>query len=191
MSDKAVALMVTWLLTLLIVASVVAIIVGCASAVTVDTVERLTVDAESSDDGYDREDYDPSSGICEGMSGTLDPYTGTEIDKCAVDHVVALKEAHESGAYDWDDDRRQRFNNDPRNLVASRSCVNSSKSDRDIAEWSDEWIARSSACGGGYSVTAEGRCFFAQTTVAVKGTWGLSVDEAEQAALVAALADCE
>ena len=60
----------------------------------------------------------------------------------------------------------------------------------DIAEWSDADIASSSACGGGYRVTAAGRCFLATTTVAVKSAWDLSVDQAEADALAATLTNC-
>ena len=57
--------------------------------------------------------------------------------------------------------------------------MNQSKGGDDIFEWSDADIASSSACGGGYTVTAAGRCFLALTTVAVKSAWGLAVDQAE------------
>ena len=141
--------------------------------------------------GYDRDDWGPhNSDICRGASGTPDPYTGTPIDTCNVDHVVALHEAHESGGWDWPASAKRQFSQDPDNHVASRACVNQSKGADDIFEWSDADIASSSACGGGYTVTAAGRCFLAVTTVAVKSEWGLAVDQAEADALSATLARC-
>lgn len=141
--------------------------------------------------GYDRDDWGPhNSGICREAVGSPDPYTGAPIDTCNVDHVVALHEAHESGGWDWPASTKRQFSQDPTNHVASRACVNQSKGADDIFEWSDADIASSSACGGGYTVTAAGRCFLAATTVAVKSDWGLAVDQAEADALSATLARC-
>ena len=143
------------------------------------------------DAGYDRDDWGPhNSGLCRGAVGTADPYTGTPIDTCNVDHVVALHEAHESGGWAWPSSQKQRFSQDPDNHVASRACVNQSKGGDDISEWSDADIASSSACGDGYRVTAAGRCFLASTTVAVKAAWGLAADQAEADTLSATLSVC-
>ena len=140
---------------------------------------------------YDRDDWGPhSSGICRGAVGSPDPYTGTPIDTCNVDHVVALHEAHESGGWAWTANTKQRFSQDPDNHVASRACVNQSKGGDDIFEWSDADIASSSACGGGYTVTLAGRCLLAQITVTVKSEWGLAVDQAEADAVSTTLAGC-
>ena len=143
------------------------------------------------DAGYDRDDWGPhNSGLCRGAVGSADPYTGTPIDTCNVDHVVALHEAHESGGWAWSVSQKQRFSQDPDNHVASRACVNQSKGGNDISEWSDADIARSSACGGGYRVTAAGRCFLARITVEVKSSWNLAVDQAEANALSQTLSGC-
>lgn len=142
--------------------------------------------------GYDRDEWGPhNSGLCSGAVGSPDPYTGTSIDTCNVDHVVALNEAHESGGWAWSDADKQRFSQYPDNHVASRACVNQSKGGADIAEWSDADIASSSACGGGYAITSQGRCFFARISVAVKAEWGLTVDQSEADALSRALARCD
>ena len=147
--------------------------------------------ASEKNGGYNRDDWGPhGSGLCRGAVGASDPYTGTTIDRCNVDHVVALHEAHQSGGWAWSSAKKQQFSSDASNHVASRACVNQSKSSHDIAEWSDARIASSSACGGGYSVTPAGRCFYARTTVEVKSAWGLSVDQTEQTVLAATLADC-
>ena len=140
---------------------------------------------------YDRDDWGPhNSGLCRGAVSTPDPYTGTPIDTCNVDHVVALHEAHESGGWAWPADAKQRFSQDPQNHVASRACVNQSKGGDDIFEWSDADVASSSACGGGYKVTLAGRCLLAQITVTVKSAWSLAVDQSEADALSATLAGC-
>ena len=143
------------------------------------------------DTGYDRDDWGPhNSGLCRGAVGSPDPYTGTPIDTCNVDHVVALHEAHESGGWAWTVNTKQRFSQDPQNHVASRACVNQSKGGDDIFEWSDADIVSSSACGGGYTVAPSGRCLLARITVTVKSAWGLAADQSEADALTATLAGC-
>jgi Protein of unknown function (DUF1524) len=55
-----------------------------------------------------------------------------------IDHVVALKEAWESGARTWSATNRQRFANDLGHgwtLEAVTDNVNASKGDRDPAAW--------------------------------------------------------
>ena len=147
--------------------------------------------APEHDANYDRDAWGPhNSGLCRGAVGAPDPYTGTPIDTCNVDHVVALHDAHESGGWNWPADTKRRFSQDPANHVVSRACVNQSKGGDDISEWSDADIAASSACGGGYTVTPAGRCFLASTTVAVKSAWGLTVDQAEADALSTTLSGC-
>ena len=171
--------------------SVPAVIVPSVSvpAASVPTVS-LPVVGEY-DAGYDRDDWGPhNSDLCRGAVGSPDPYTGTPIDTCNVDHVVALHEAHESGGWAWTANTKQRFSQDPDNHVASRACVNQSKGGDDIFEWSDADIASSSACGGGYTVTLAGRCLLAQITVTVKSEWGLAVDQAEADAVSTTLAGC-
>ena len=143
------------------------------------------------DAGYDRDEWGPhNSDLCRNALGGPDPYTGTAIDICNVDHIVALDEAHESGGWAWASTDKRAFSQDPSNHVASRACVNQSKGGDDIAEWSDTDIAGSSACGGGYKVTPAGRCFFASATVEVKSKWGLTVDQAEADELTRVLTAC-
>lgn len=53
-------------------------------------------------------------------------YTGM---KCPtnIDHVVSLKDAHESGGFNWPSSKRVRFANDKSNHVPSCKRINSSK----------------------------------------------------------------
>ena len=103
---------------------------------------------------YDRGDYEHDRAYLCDTSG-VDPYTGLTFDSsnCDVDHIVAAKEAHESGGYNWSVATRQQFGNDELNLVATRACVNRSKGSRDAAEWSG---LQSGACAGA-TLTTEGR----------------------------------
>lgn len=109
-----------------------------------------------------------------------DGLTWTVAGDVDVDHVVALKEAWESGARAWTASRRERYANDlayGRSLVAVTDDVNASKGDRDPAQWLPP---RSAA-----------RCRYATTWVLVKYRWRLSVDLAERDRLSSLLSgDC-
>lgn len=94
-----------------------------------------------------------------------------------IDHVVALAEAWDSGAWRWDARTRQRFANDldyPLSLIAVSASSNRSKSDRDPAEW----------------LPQRNRCSFAKAWVGVKYRWRLSVDATEKSALTRILRSC-
>ena len=85
-----------------------------------------------------------------------------------IDHVVALKEAWDSGAHAWSAVKRRAFANDlsdVRSLRAVTDSVNQSKGDRDPSNWMPP--SRSAWCG-----------YLADWT-AVKARWGLSMDESE------------
>ena len=91
-----------------------------------------------------------------------------------VDHIVALKEAYDSGAAAWSSTRKAEFANDPANLWCLDASVNLSKSDDDLAEWAGGSCAQ--------------RKHIATVTQQVKRTYGLSTDGAEQRAITTALA---
>lgn len=101
----------------------------------------------------------------------ISPYDGarwefpSDVD---IDHVVALKEAWDSGAWAWSDARRQAFANDltdRRTLRAVTDDVNQSKADKDPSNWmpplESYW------------------CTYLGDWVAIKVRWGLSMDESE------------
>jgi len=96
----------------------------------------------------------------------------TDVD---IDHVVALKEAWESGAYRWSALRRLAFANDlgvSWSLRAVTDNVNSSKGDRDPASWLPPHRAST--------------CTYLVGWVGVKLRWGLSVDATEKSAISSA-----
>lgn len=89
----------------------------------------------------------------------------TELD---IDHVVALKEAWDSGAWRWDDSVRVAFANDlsdPRTLRPITSAVNRSKSDRDPSNW--------------LPPHPDDVCRYVGEWVVIKLRWGLSMDQSE------------
>ena len=120
----------------------------------------------SQSSGYDRDNWSYDSSAARARLGcSRDEH---------VDHIVALKEAYDSGGSAWTFQRKREFANDPLNQWCLNARVNISKSDSDLAEWS----------GG----TCEQRKFIAERTRQVKAKYSLSIDPAERAANTAALA---
>ena len=101
-------------------------------------------------------------------------YSGAPVEM-QIDHVVALAEAWESGAWAWDEATRRAFANDRAHLVAVSSSSNASKAALDLAEWRP---VRSAWC-----VTAT-------ITAQVKAAYGLHVDPAEYEAIAEMLGAC-
>jgi hypothetical protein len=114
---------------------------------------------------------------CLVLRGTLhDPYTGRIIRfvrgqsssmDVQVDHVVALSDAWQKGAQGWDAGKRERFANDPLNLLAVDGRTNASKGDGDPATWLPPLKSY--------------RCSYVARQVAVKTKYGLWMVRAEQA----------
>lgn len=120
---------------------------------------------------------------CTVVSGTwYSPYDGatwTNPSDVDIDHVVALNEAWQSGAFSWSTQQRTNYANDltdNRTLLAVTDSVNQSKSDKDPTEWLP-------------SLTSY-RCTYLANWVAVKARWLLAMDEAELKAVRSGLAGC-
>ena len=101
----------------------------------------------------------------------LSPYDGarwSDKGNVDIDHVVALKEAWDSGAWAWTTSQRTLFANDlsdPRTLLAVTDSVNQSKSDKDPSNW--------------LPPLASYHCTYISDWVAVKARWKLSMDQSE------------
>lgn len=102
---------------------------------------------------------------CRVISGTLiDRYTGVteHVDAAGVDvdHLIALADAHRSGAWRWSRSQRVAFANDMQNLVATRATVNRLKGDNGPSEW---W-------------PPDGGCWYAERYLTIKTRYRLQVD---------------
>ncbi len=89
-------------------------------------------------------------------------------DQLNVDHVVALKEAWDSGAKDWDTARRVAFANDltkSLTLIAVSSSSNQDKADADPSNW--------------LPPNENDVCRYIAAWVVIKTEWDLSMDESE------------
>ena len=70
--------------------------------------------------------------------GSFTGKTYSNPKKLDIDHMVPLKEAHESGAYAWSKSKKRDYANDmshPEHLIAVASGANRSKGAKDPAEW--------------------------------------------------------
>ena len=106
------------------------------------------------------------------------PYTGerfTDPGDLHIDHVVPLAEAHESGAAEWDHQRKRRFANDPVNLRAVEAGENMSKGRRDPAQWLPD----------------HGRCAYIDQWAKIKIKHGLTMDAREREAVNRVEANCQ
>ena len=130
--------------------------------------------------------FTPGTHDCVVLSGTLaDPYSGATIafvrgqdtsSAVQVDHVVALSDAWQKGAQQWDGPTREAFANDPLNLLAVDGSLNQRKGDGDTATWLPP--------DKGY------RCAYVARQVAVKVRYGVWVTAAERDAMVRVLSGC-
>lgn len=130
--------------------------------------------------------YQPGTNDCVVESGVLDdPYTATTIQfqrgettsqMVQIDHVVALADAWNSGAWQWDTEQRLQFSNDPLNLLAVDGDANQDKG----AATFDQWVP----------ANPDALCDYAERQVTVKYKWGLAVTRSEHDALARALSEC-
>lgn len=96
-----------------------------------------------------------------------------------INHVVPLKEAWASGAHAWTPEHREAFANDltdERTLQAVSSGANRQQSDNDPASW--------------LPIDRDVACQFVSDWVAIKASWGLSMDEFERDVIAATLESC-
>ena len=99
------------------------------------------------------------------------PYDGvtqTDPAELQIDHVVALKEAHDSGAWAWGPDRLIAYGNDlddARSLRAVTGTVNNDKGDKDPSNW--------------LPPDPNDLCRYLADWTAIKARWGLSMDQSE------------
>jgi uncharacterized protein DUF1524 len=116
---------------------------------------------------------------CVVMAGLLnDPYTGQPIrfhrgtttsTLVQIDHVVALSDAWQKGAWRWTAAKRQNFANDSLNLIAVDGPTNESKGDGDAATW--------------LPPNRTFRCQYVARQTAVKAKYGLWMTAAENQAV--------
>ena len=123
---------------------------------------------------------------CVVLSGMLvDRYSGETINflrgnitsmAVQIDHVVALSNAWQTGAFKLSADQRKALANDPLNLFAVKGRLNSQKGDGDAATW--------------LPPLKSFRCAFVAQQIAVKAKYSLWVVPPEKAAMQLILEKC-
>ncbi len=123
---------------------------------------------------------------CVVESGTLiDRYSGETINfvhgnissmNVQIDHVVALSNAWQTGAFKLSAEQRRALANDPLNLFAVKGRLNSQKGDGDAATW--------------LPPLKSFRCPYVAQQIAVKAKYSLWVVAPEKTAMVNILAKC-
>jgi hypothetical protein len=123
---------------------------------------------------------------CVVLSGTLsDRYSGESINfvrgnvtsmEVQIDHVVALSNAWQTGAFQLTLAQRTALANDPLNLFAVKGRLNSQKGDGDAATW--------------LPPLKNFRCAYVAQQIAVKAKYSLWVVAPEKAAMLNILAKC-
>ena len=119
-------------------------------------------------------------------SGVLvDRYSGESINfvrgnitsmEVQIDHVVALSNAWQTGAFKLSADQRTALANDPMNLFAVKGRLNSQKGDGDVATW--------------LPPLKSFRCVYVAQQIAVKAKYSLWVTAPEKEAMVRILSVC-
>jgi len=130
--------------------------------------------------------YKPKTRNCVVLSGTLiDRYSGETINfvrgdvssmEVQIDHVVALSNSWQTGAFKLSIAQRTALANDPLNLFAVKGRLNLQKSDGDAATWVPPMKSF--------------RCAYVAQQIAVKAKYSLWVVAPEKAAMLAILSQC-
>lgn len=112
----------------------------------------------------------------------LDPYTGQPIlyshgsSRVDIDHVVALGNGWRSGAAYWTASKREKFANDPLNLLAVSASANRAKGDANAATW--------------LPLQAAFQCRYITLQIAVKSRYRLTITPEEKQTMETVLAQC-
>lgn len=115
---------------------------------------------------------------CVVESGTLsDPYSGNTyyftkkgssrlID---IEHVIALEQAWDGGAYDWSQEKREQYANDPLVLMVVDGPLNRQKGSDSISEWTPP--------------NTKVHCRYAQQTVEIAAKYDITISRDDYATL--------
>ncbi|MER6048573.1 HNH endonuclease family protein [Streptomyces sp. NPDC001793] len=170
-------------------------------------LDKLTVEASHSMNGYNREKYFGSwtkqygqcntrqvvlsrdgqrvtqDAMCRAIAGTwYSPFDGKTLDsalKVDIDHIVPLANAWRSGADTWTQDKRKQFANDLDNpqLIAVSAASNRSKGDQSPDQWAPPNV--------------DFWCTYSRAWTNVKYLYKLSVTQPEKGKIISMLNTCD
>lgn len=162
---------------------------GCGSATTRDTI--LARDLKDA----------VENPRCQVTSGTLtDPYTGRTIQfrrgrntssAVQIDHVVALLDAWESGARDWDQAKRVEYANSQDVLLASDGPANMAKGSGLDVNGTALYRSQNSGAPDIWMPDNKAyRCDYMAKRATIKSKWGLTMTPREKQQTVSVLSQC-
>ncbi|MCM2350045.1 MAG: HNH endonuclease family protein [Bacteriovoracaceae bacterium] len=100
------------------------------------------------------------------------PEVHTNPKKIDIDHVVPLKNAHDTGGAYWTKKEKETFANDPQNLVITNRSYNRKKGSKGV----DGWLP----------VHQEYACKYIKDWIIIKNKYGLKLTHQEQNTIKAA-----
>lgn len=107
---------------------------------------------------------------CRVIKGKWNDYYYPEVHTVStsvdIDHLIPLKHANDIGADVWTKDEKEKFANDPENLVVTNKIYNRKKGAKTIAEW--------------LPVHHEYACKYIAQWIRIKKKYQLHLSEAEQ-----------
>ena len=110
----------------------------------------------------------------------VDPYSGKSISSASdldIDHIVPLKYAAENGGQSWSEGEKEKFANDPDNLLATSAKENRSKGAKGPSDYMPPYKAY--------------RCQYSKSFVGVASKYNLSIQKKDLNVLNKTLSDCE
>ena len=105
------------------------------------------------------------------------PETLLEAKLVDIDHVVPLKHAHGVGAASWDSLEKEKFANDPENLVITNRSYNRQKGAKRI----DQWLPRH----------RDYACKYVSDWVKIKKKYALRLNDSERSTVEDFRKDCQ
>jgi hypothetical protein len=141
--------------------------------ITVYCVLLLIATGSMAEERYNRSDFNYHSYKPKSSIGF---YTNQTCDFINIDHVVSLKDAHDSGAASWSTYKKRTFANDKANHVPSCGRVNSSKGSAGPKDF-----LRRSNDGKGLEYEIVRFCEYVRKYYAVKVKYGLSFQDNDSA----------
>lgn len=102
------------------------------------------------------------------------PEFHTQATQVDIDHLVPLKSAHRTGGAKWSAELKEKFANDPENLVITKKSYNRKKGDKGI----DGWLP----------VHEDYACKYIKDWIKIKAKYNLELSQAEKKSIKTA--DC-
>jgi hypothetical protein len=118
---------------------------------------------------------------CIVKTGKWQDYYYPEFHKLAskvdIDHLVPLKHAHDVGAAAWSKEQKEKFANDPENLVITNRSYNRQKGAKGI----DQWLPRHK----------DYACKYVSDWIRIKKKYSLRLRDEEKSSIDSLRSDCQ